>query len=240
MDLLLILKTIYKVINSISSVPYRINNDLLEFLEDVERARDFGLLIKDFDIEIKDTDNKHVRKEKKFLRSRLNVERNILEIAEVFKKHTIYFPVRLDNRGRVYCTPHYLNYPSNELGKSLLLFNVPGEIDLKSKDSGYYLKVYGANSFGEDKKSFNMRVKWVSKNLDNILNFENGVLIKKAKNKLLFLSFCIEYRRFVDCINAGEKVFKTHLPIQLDATCNGFQHLSMLSNEQKLLKELNL
>lgn len=77
--------------------------------------------------------------------------------------------------------------------------------------------------------------------MDNIINFRNGQLIKQAKNKLLFLAFCFEFNRWLQCINNHEVMyFETYLPIQMDATCNGFQHLSLLSSDKNLAKELNL
>lgn len=51
----------------------------------------------------------------------------------------------------------------------------------------------------------------------------------------------MEYRRLHSCFSNQEvQYFNTYLPIQLDATCNGFQHMSLLSNEESLFKELNL
>ena len=40
--------------------------------------------------------------------------------------------------------------------------------------------------------------------------------------------------------NKEQVVFNTHLPIQLDATCNGYQHLALLTKEKGLLDKLNL
>jgi len=51
----------------------------------------------------------------------------------------------------------------------------------------------------------------------------------------------MEYKRFYDFYNNENlMVFHTYLPIQLDATCNGFQHMALLSDEDTLFKELNI
>lgn len=78
-------------------------------------------------------------------------------------------------------------------------------------------------------------------NIYNIINYDNGILLKPAKDKILFLSFCMEFKRFNEFyINDSQVELKSYLPIQLDASCKGFQHLALLSNEEGLFKELNL
>jgi len=38
----------------------------------------------------------------------------------------------------------------------------------------------------------------------------------------------------------NENMYISHLPIQLDATCNGYQHLSLLMGDEPLAGQLNL
>lgn len=111
-----------------------------------------------------------------------------------------------------------------------------------NKDAINYLKIFGANCFGNklDKKSANERIKWVDDNLDNIINFNNGILIEKAESKLLFIAFCFEFNKFILDKNNDRDYFITHLPIQLDATCNGYQHISMLGMDLDLNTKLNI
>ena len=82
-----------------------------------------------------------------------------------------YIPVRIDNRGRVYCMSEYLNYQSVELAKALLLFSKGEKIFKSDKKAIDYLKIFGANCFGNgiDKKSYNDRLYCVNKNEENIL-----------------------------------------------------------------------
>jgi DNA-directed RNA polymerase len=80
----------------------------------------------------------------------------------------------------------------------------------------------------------------VDDNMEKLIKFENGELINQAEKKLLFVAFCFEYKRFLASLNNEKDYFETYLPIQLDATCNGYQHLSLLSLDHNLAKELNL
>lgn len=59
-----------------------------------------------------------------------------------------YFPVRLDYRGRLYCTTEYLNYQGIDLAKGLLLFSRGEIVNLSDQTAINYLKIFGANSFG--------------------------------------------------------------------------------------------
>ena len=57
----------------------------------------------------------------------------------------------------------------------------------------------------------------------------------------MFISCCFELKRFIlFYYNTDLSVFKSHLPVQLDGTCNGFQHLILLSEEVELFEQLNL
>ena len=120
--------------------------------------------------------------------SKKSLEAQILNLAEIFRNCSeLYFPVRLDYRGRVYCIVDYLNYQGTELAKALLQFSKGVKVNINDQISINYLKINGANCFGLDKKSFKDRLAWVNENIQNILDFENGELISKAENKLLFL-----------------------------------------------------
>lgn len=172
------------------------------------------------------------------------MERNILSIADIYSKvEKIYFPVRLDFRLRVYCDTDYFDYQKSDLAKGLISFANPGYIYKTDKEAINFFKAYGANLWGKNmnKKSLNFRVKWVDINSDNILNFESNDIVDSAENKSCFISFCFEYKEFIKFMNnVNEFVFLTYLPIQLDATCNGYQHLALLTKETKLLSQLNL
>ena len=236
---------IYDMVNRTSSTPFKINRDVLDYLN--HKGEEQNLIINtSIKHEFEDLPKPRPLQKKKLAayNSKKLLQETILGIAEFYTKFDkFYFPVRLDQRGRLYCTPNFFNYQSNELSKALILFDEPGIVKRTDKSSMKYLISYGVNCFGGKiaKESLAKKLEWLEKNKENILDFQNGILIGKASDKLLFLAFCFEYKRYVDFLeDENQMFFYTHLPIQLDATCNGFQHMSLLSNEEVLFKELNL
>ena len=237
---------VYSSINNISSVGFKINKDVLQFLR--LKGIEFGLIdplyIHPLMDKLKNKEKlfKHEKKELDSFLSKKFLQDHIFALAEVFENlHEFFIPVRIYNRGRIYCEPEYLNYQSTELAKSLLLFSKGEKVNKMDKTSINYLKLFGANCFGLDKKSFNERIKWVDDNEDQIINFYNGDIVSKASSPFLFISFCFEYNRWLDCLQDHDSFeFITYLPIQLDATCNGYQHLSLLGLDEELAVNLNL
>nr|QWO71374.1 RNA polymerase [Termitomyces sp. DKA64] len=232
------------MINNMNSVAFKINETVLDFIVTNNHKYNFFSeqnYIHPLSLETKLTFAQE--KELESFYSRRYLEQNILGLATLFKEvPSFYLPVRLDYRGRLYCMVDYLNYQGIELAKCLLEFSIGEKIYLTHEHAIKYLKIFGANCFGNkiEKKSFKDRIAWIDENLQDIINFENGVLLNKAENKLIFLSFCFEFKKYIQAINNKDTFFISHLPIQLDASCNGFQHLTLLIDDLALSKELNL
>ena len=240
---------IVDLINGLAKTPYKININTLEFINkfgiDKKMVIDpSGKEIKSFIDNPYKKMNKRDAKKYRSLLSKIIMEKNILSIAQVYSKvDKIYFPVRLDQRTRIYCETDYFDYQKTDLAKGLINFADPGYIFKYNTNVIKYFKAYGANMYGDglDKKSLNYRVKWVDDHSSKLLDFENNNIVNNAENKTCFVSFCFEYKRFIKFMEDKNLVrFCTYLPIQLDASCNCYQHLALLTKEGSLLSKLNL
>lgn len=240
---------VVSLINGLSKTPYRVNKETLNFIWEYGIEKGIVLDDQEEDLQrfIRNPYKNMSIKDRKALMSKRStaiLERNVLNIAYCFSEvERIYFPVRLDQRTRLYCETNYFDYQKNDLAKGLISFAEPGTICKTWTESINYFKAFGANMYGNgmDKKSLNYRVKWIDNNMDYILNFRENDIINNAENKTCFVSFCFEYEKFIEFMDSMDKtVFYTHLPIQLDASCNGFQHLALLTKEFNLFDKLNL
>ena len=163
----------------------------------------------------------------------------IVTIAKEMSEYKkFYFVWQMDFRGRLYPKQTLLNPQAGDLAKSLLLFAEERRLTTEGKR---WFFVHGANCYGEvDKQPYSERVAWIEQNSDKILasatNYRSEKFWKTAGDPFKFLAWCFEYKRYVAL---GDN-FKTALPIAIDGSNNGFQHISVLLRDAKGAEMVNV
>jgi len=129
---------LYNTVNHLSSIKFRINKELLEYLNN--------------------SDNNNLKndlfKGKSALQNKIT-----LKIAETYIDYPIYLPISSDWRGRIYTIPFYITYQGNDLSLSLLEFWDGFPLTESGIENLY---VYGANVYNENnisKDSYLNRIK---------------------------------------------------------------------------------
>jgi len=153
-----------------------------------------------------------------------------------------WVPMNCDFRGRMYGIPHF-NFMREDYVRSLFLFDQGMEI---GRDASWLL-IHLANCFDDvdgdvtiSKRAWDRRVDWAQNHMDMIArtarNPEDTVdWWRKADAPFSFVAACME------CVAASEDPgYITRLPITLDATCNGVQHLAALSRDEVTGARTNL
>jgi hypothetical protein len=159
-----------------------------------------------------------------------------LKVATLFaREERIFFPFFFDFRGRIYCQTTALTTQGTDFDKSLLLFADEGPVD------EYWLAFQVATTFGLDKLPFNERVDWTRSKADLISLVASDPagalhLWGDASEPWCFLAACIEY--FECCIAKTRDT--SGLPVGIDATCSGLQHLSALTLDAAAGAQVNL
>lgn len=177
----------------------------------------------------------HKRNHRAF--SQINRTRQTINMATRFvPEPTIYFPHRFDFRGRIYSFVTGLSTQGTDLAKGLLEFANGQHIRLETW--GYHwLMVHAANMWGCDKQSMKERLTWYEDNVAMILNIAEDPLMStewhQADAPFQFLATCFAIHDYL----GGREV---HLPIQVDGTCNGLQHLSAMSLDEVTGAAVNL
>lgn len=146
-------------------------------------------------------------------------------IASHFKDSPLYFPYKLDFRGRAYPIPAFLNPQGCSLAKGLLRFT-NGKRIVSDEGRGWFF-VHGANTWGNDKVTFDERIQWVQENEEKILAVYEDPISNtwwtKADSPWQFLAWCEEYGKYKEDPN-----ILSYLPIAMDGTNNGLQIYSLL------------
>lgn len=235
---------VYAAVNRLQSTAWRINKPVARVMA---QAKELGGGIaglprvdgeegpqKPLDIETNEEARKAYRKAaSQYMRSIAKTKSKVkamfqkLWVAEEYSQFdAIYFPHSLDWRGRAYPIPAYVNPQSDDSGKALLEF---AEGKRLGDNGAYWLAVHIANCYGYDKASFDDRVQWVLDHEEQIMDSAmNGLDGQRfwceADSPFCFLAGCLEWMGYR---MTGEE-YVSHLPIQMDGSCNGLQNFSAM------------
>ena len=159
-----------------------------------------------------------------------------------------------DYRGRFYYDEPFINFQGSDFSRGLLQFAEPkllreedthwlavhtassynksygiDEIpDWCEADYYSYLKEQGLESISVDKMTLNDRVEWTQQNIDEIIRLGRECEFDtEAEKKVAFLAACIEWHDYTSC----EGDYYSCLPIPIDGSNNGWQHLGAISKD---------
>ena len=187
-------QNVVNVVNTMSFTPFQINTKLFYIVTSKEYILKDGRKLLDFDIHPDTALLSTFLSEKNFVKSGEVLKHNsnyiyntsILNIAYLMRDtQEFYNTAFLDWRGIIYFSTSILNIQGGELARSLLLL-YNGHI--LNKEGLKVLKIYTANAYGLDKKSKVMRVEWVDKYLQDILDVPNNDIWLTAEEPLIFLA----------------------------------------------------
>lgn len=163
----------------------------------------------------------------------------VLNEAKRFKDYDkIYFAYQVDFRGRVYPIAANLHPQGAKFVKPLLRF-AEGKL-IKTDISKKYLALQGANTFGKDKLRLDEKYIWVMANESKIFKSAQDPISeefwKTADEPWSFLAFCFEWKAY----RTNPNTHLSKIPVALDGSCNGLQHLSAMMRDEVGGKEVNL
>lgn len=251
---------VYKALNGLQATPWRINSRVLAIMADAwERGLNLPALPTRFDEPLPDKPEEvanapkgsPIRKEWRELirpihqrnaqaRSNRFTFDRLLDIAkENVTNPAIYFPHRLDFRGRCYAMSTALNPQGPDEARGLLEFSEGKPIGTKG---AYWLGVHGANLFGNDKVSLDDRFKWACEHGEQAKLVAadplNNQWWTEADKPWCFLAWCFEWAGALSCDRIQDYV--SHQAIALDGSCNGIQHYSAMLRDEVGGKAVNL
>lgn len=211
-----------KIGNEIGSLPRLSKLDLPEKPEDIDTNEEARRIWKSQAKEVYQRNAELVGKN-------LGAEKTLALARRFQHEEVFYFPHYLDFRGRVYPKVPNFNPQGNDLAKGLLLFAEGKAIETQEAEE--WLAIHVANCFGVDKVSYDERVAWVRENEKQIIAWAQEPLndlgwadADGGDSAFQFLAACKEwaaYRKY-------GKGYLSRLPVRVDGTCNGLQHLSAL------------
>jgi DNA-directed RNA polymerase len=241
------LSIVFSAVNALQSTAYRINKDIYRAMRSAWYAGNlvFGLrthameqlpprLPDDADPTEREERrqeraeafnlNNRIKGFKKVMAFRLSLSERLLDEPQ------FYFPYQLDHRGRAYPVPQLINPQQDDIGRSLLEFADGKPL---GERGAYWLAIHIANCYWKKNKvSFDQCLAWVHQHEQEIMAFADDPIRfyrfwEEADKPWSFLAACNDWKHYRE----EGPGFRSHLPVSMDGTCNGYQHLSAMARD---------
>ncbi|KAB8760591.1 hypothetical protein FH972_026583 [Carpinus fangiana] len=247
---------VFKALDVIGKVPWRINGPLFEVLTNAWNTGEplAGLAPED-PVEVippepsREDKAAHVRWQKIArqahnetvgMHSQRCYQNSQFEVARAYLGKTFYCPHSIDFRGRAYPIPPYFNHMGADYIRSLFMFAKGKPL---GDDGLRWLKIHLSNVYGFDKESLKDREQFPMEHIDDIFDSATNPLNGRrwwmtAGDPWQCLAACMELKNALDSPVPAQ--FVSHLPIQQDGSCNGLQHYAALGGDEIGAQQVNL
>ena len=180
-------------------------------------------------------------------------------MSQLMEENEFYYYVDVDYRGRMYYKEPFYNFQSSDKAKGTLLFanskpmTLEGERWLAIHTAASFNQSYGIDEIPEwckydykshlegegltdisvDKMTLDDRVRWTEQHMAEIIQAgESVTLIPKAEKIVSYLACCIEWADYKSA-QKRRTVHYSRLPVPIDGSNNGWQHLAAMSCDEK-------
>ena len=187
------------------------------------------------------------------LSKKIDYKYTITKAKKLATVEEFFFALDMDYRGRVYYIEPYMSFQGTDLARGLLRFS---EQRYVTPEGLRWIKIHTACSFNEsfsrnsipswctadykshldqeglddisvDKMTLEDRVLWVDNNLELIYRTALTKTLHDCEKPVSFLSCCLELLKYKE--NDGHLF--SNLPIPIDGSNNGWQHLGAISKD---------
>lgn len=246
--------TVLRAANKTAAQPYQINAEVVEILRDVYRTgiyngtagipsstpikappyplpegwdKEDAELVEVHDawkIQARDAHHAEVQRKGHVLQFSL-----LLKHLTEFRDDTLYFPTYFDWRGRLYFRSN-INPQGTDFVKASLGFANKKPLGERGL---YWLKVHVATCYGFDKAGFDRRVTWVDEHIRQIRDaVENHVDSEFFRGADSHWCFYVAAKEMLSAMDSGSpETWESGIPVAMDATCSGLQHLSAVMRD---------
>jgi len=266
---------VYKAVNGLQRMPWKVSKDVLQVAMDIKelgidlampqrepyevpecpvppeykefRGKDLKRMLtdqewQDFMIWRKEATYVYLLDNKR--KAKYMTTHSTISTAKMYQDFDkFYFVYTMDSRGRVYAKSDTISPQGDDLQKGLIKF---AEGKPLGTEGYYWLAVHGAGKWGNDKITFDERVKFIEDMTDDIRDFVADPLTNTgwagADKPWQFLNWCFEWAELADWLDDGKDMteFMSYIPCAQDGSCSGLQHYSAMLRDSIGGRAVNL